>query len=81
MDAFLDAARAAVPASDEVMVLGPVPAPLERRAGKVRAQLLLESPRRAPLHGCIGEWLTRLEALPTARRVRWSLDVDPQEMA
>jgi hypothetical protein len=24
--------------------------------------------------------LPRLEALPAARQVRWSLDVDPQEM-
>jgi primosomal protein N' (replication factor Y) len=63
-----------------VTLLGPVPAPMERRAGRVRAQLLLEAVSRAPLHRWLGEWLPRLEALPAARQVRWSLDVDPQEM-
>jgi primosomal protein N' (replication factor Y) len=77
---FLDAARAAAPGSGGVTLLGPVPAPMERRAGRVRAQLLLEAVSRAPLHRWLGEWLPRLEALPAARQVRWSLDVDPQEM-
>ena len=77
---FLGAVRAAVPLEPGVTVLGPVPAPLERRAGRVRAQLLVEAVSRAPLHRCLGQWLPRIEALPTARRVRWSLDVDPQEM-
>jgi primosomal protein N' (replication factor Y) len=53
---------------------------MERRAGRVRAQLLLEAASRAPLHRWLGEWVPRLEALPSARQVRWSLDVDPQEM-
>jgi primosomal protein N' (replication factor Y) len=77
---FLDAARGAVPAMRGVAVLGPVPAPMERRAGRLRAQLLLEARARAPLHRLLAQWLPRLEALPAARRVRWSLDVDPQEM-
>ena len=52
---------------------------MERRAGKMRGQLLLEATSRAPLHQCLRQWLPRIEALPAARRVRWSLDVDPQE--
>jgi len=77
---FLAEARAQAPAQEQVAVLGPVPAALERRAGKMRAQLLLEAPARAPLHRFLDAWLPRVEALPGARRVRWSLDVDPQEM-
>ena len=45
----------------------------------VRGQLLLEAAERAALHRCLAQWLPRVEALPGARRVRWSLDVDPQE--
>jgi primosomal protein N' (replication factor Y) len=63
-----------------VRVLGPVPAAMERRAGRYRAQLLLESPDRGALHGVIAPWTTELESLKSARRVRWSLDVDPQEV-
>ncbi len=78
--AFLAAALDAAPRVRGVSMLGPVPAPLERRAGRVRAQVLVEARDRAPLHRCLSRWLPRIEALPAARRVRWSLDVDPQEM-
>lgn len=63
-----------------VQLLGPVPAPMERRAGRVRAQLLLQSDRRANLHRLLGPWLQQLEGDRLGRRVRWSIDVDPQEM-
>ncbi len=65
---------------DHVQALGPVPAPMERRAGRFRAQLLLQSDDRGPLHGLLMPWLEELETLKSGRRVRWSLDVDPQEM-
>ncbi len=80
--AFLEEARArAVQLGDErVQSLGPVPAPMERRAGRFRAQLLVQSTERPALHALLAPWLSELEALQSARRVRWSLDVDPQEM-
>ena len=78
--AFLDAARGLATDAREVALLGPVPAAMERRAGRVRAQLLLECRTRAPLHRFLARWLPRLDALAQARQVRWSLDVDPQEM-
>ncbi|SFA78937.1 primosomal protein N' [Azotobacter beijerinckii] len=63
-----------------IEVLGPVPAPMERRAGRHRAQLLLQATSRAPLHRLLGPWLAALERLPGARTVRWSLDVDPIDL-
>jgi primosomal protein N' (replication factor Y) len=77
---FLEQVRRAMPRSSAVAVFGPVPAPMERRAGRMRGQLLIEATSRGPLHQCLRQWLPRIEALPAARRVRWSLDVDPQEM-
>jgi primosomal protein N' (replication factor Y) len=59
--------------------LGPVPAPMERRAGRYRAQLLLQSEHRASLHALLARWVPGLRHLPLARKVRWSLDVDPAE--
>lgn len=59
---------------------GPVPAPMERKAGKVRAHLLVQTANRGQLQRWLGEWVNRLTQLPAGRRVRWSLDVDPQEM-
>lgn len=75
---FLNAAVQAAP-EGPVTLLGPAPAAMERRAGRHRAQVLLISPERAPLHRLLTVWIPRLEALSEARRVRWSVDVDPQE--
>ena len=63
-----------------IELLGPVPAPMERRAGRYRAQLLLQGNARAPLHKLLAHWLLVLESLPSGRAVRWSLDVDPIDL-
>jgi primosomal protein N' (replication factor Y) len=76
---FLAAARKLAPATGAVRLLGPVAAALERRAGRYRAQLLLESESRAALHRVLEAWLPEIESLREARAVRWSLDVDPLE--
>ena len=80
--AFLEAAaqQAASLGRSEVQILGPVPAPMERRAGRYRAQLLFQCPQRGPLHHLLAALIPTLGRLPLARKVRWSLDVDPQEM-
>ena len=63
-----------------VELLGPVPAPMERRAGRYRAQLLLQANARAPLHRLLSLWVLQLERLPGGRQVRWALDVDPIDL-
>jgi len=63
-----------------IELLGPVPAPMERRAGRYRAQLLLQASARAPLHRLLSSWLLALEQMPSGRQVRWSLDVDPVDL-
>ena len=80
--AFLSAARSAASAlgRSHVKLLGPAAAAMERRAGRYRAQLLLEARERGALQQLLGEWLPLIEALPDTRRVRWSIDVDPLEV-
>ena len=89
--AFLHAARRALgdwqerlsginPAAADVEANGPMPPPMARRAGHYRAQLLFSAPGRAPLHAALNELVPALYALPEARRVRWSLDVDPVDL-
>ncbi len=63
-----------------IELLGPVPAPMERRAGRHRAQLLLQCSSRVPLHKLLAAWLPILEAMPAGRAVRWSLDIDPIDL-
>jgi primosomal protein N' (replication factor Y) len=79
---FLDRARelAAAVGGQEVELLGPATAPMERRAGLFRAQLLLHAPSHSPLQRLLARWLPAVEDLPEARKVRWSLDVDPLEL-
>ena len=73
-------ARASAHLHPGVSVLGPVPSPMERRAGRYRAQLLVDATSRRALQRFLPGWITELESLPSARKVRWSVDVDPQEM-
>jgi primosomal protein N' (replication factor Y) len=79
---FLEAARQQAEQSGTagVMLFGPVPAPMERRAGRTRAQLLLQAGKRSALHQLLNDWAPLLESLKEGRKVRWSLDVDPIEM-
>ena len=80
--AFLDGARALVTSQQPaaMRVLGPVDAPMARRAGRYRAQLLLQSADRRELHSILRVLRPALEADPAARKVRWSVDVDPIEL-
>jgi primosomal protein N' (replication factor Y) len=64
---------------DEVQLWGPVPAPMERRDKWYRAQLLLQSEQRDVLHKLLSQWLPTLPPL-AGKLVRWSLDVDPQDL-
>ena len=77
---FLNAAHALLAPTDGVQVFAPVAAPMERRAGHHRAQLLLHASQRTQLHRLLALWLPRIEQLKEGRKVRWSLDVDPQDM-
>lgn len=77
---FLDEAKALASVPRGVTLLGPVPAPMEKRAGRFRAQLLVQSTNRGALHRFLGDLLPRIGETKSARRVRWSVDVDPQEM-
>lgn len=60
-------------------LFGPLPAPMERRAGRYRYQLMLQSDQRKKLHPFLNWLAPQLQQLKAARKVRWSLDVDPYD--
>ena len=80
VDEFMRFARALAPQSAEVDVVGPMPAPMPRRAGMQRAQMLFNAATRAALQGALPGFVAGVRALREARRVRWSLDVDPLDL-
>jgi primosomal protein N' (replication factor Y) len=88
-NAFLHAAKAVLAAAfpspvgketQSIEVQGPIPAPMSRRAGMHRAQLLLSSSSRRGLHALLDSALPAIYELPEARKTRWSLDVDPLDL-
>ncbi|MFT3790825.1 MAG: primosomal protein N' [Rudaea sp.] len=80
VDEFLLAATALAGQPQGISLLGPMPAPMPRRAGLQRGQLLLSADERAHLHAFFPDWIAGVRASREARRVRWSLDVDPVDL-
>jgi primosomal protein N' (replication factor Y) len=83
LDDFLADARDALARSgfgNALRINGPFAAPMPLRAGRHRAQLLLESAQRPPLRQALAAWLPQLHALPQPRGLRWSIDVDPVDL-
>ncbi|WP_284723585.1 primosomal protein N' [Methylophaga thalassica] len=67
-------------ASEEVLILGPVPAIMEKKGGRFRAQLLLSSAHRKPLHQLLDRHISVISRHKLARKVRWSIDIDPVDL-
>jgi primosomal protein N' (replication factor Y) len=81
LDAFLRRAHdLAQECAAGVDVSSPMPAPMPRRAGRQRAQLLLSAAQRPALQQLLRELTPHLHALREARKVRWSIDVDPVDL-
>ncbi|HEX4479204.1 MAG TPA: primosomal protein N' [Rudaea sp.] len=79
-EAFLTQAAQLAGAPEGISIIGPMSAPMPRRAGFYRSHLLLSAEDRPRLHAFLSEWIARVRALDEARKVRWSLDVDPMDL-
>ncbi len=79
MDFLAYAAAQGVALTGSVTLFDPVPATMSKVAGHHRAHLLAQSGSRAQLQRFLARWRPVLTA-KNARRVRWSIDVDPMEL-
>lgn len=61
----------------QVRCLGPVPAPMERRQNRYHLHLMLNAEQRSRLHPAVSYLIHWLETSRDARRLRWSMDIDP----
>ena len=61
-------------------ILGPVAAPMAKRAGFFRYQLLFQNINRQELHVLFDTLIPKIAKLKQAKKVRWSLDVDPVDL-
>lgn len=64
----------------DIRCMGPVPAPLEKRANRYRTQLLVNSTRRAALHQALGTLNDKHVKIPGSSGVHWSIDIDPIDL-
>jgi primosomal protein N' (replication factor Y) len=61
-------------------LIGPLPSPMQRRAGKYRCQLLLTAPDRAAAQMAATILVANAETLSTKQGLSWSIDIDPQDV-
>ena len=64
----------------EVELLGPLPALMEKRSGRYRFILQIAAVERNILQQLLNTITTQLESTKKANTIRWSIDVDPQEL-
>jgi primosomal protein N' (replication factor Y) (superfamily II helicase) len=58
-------------------ILGPIPAAMERRAGRYRAQLMVSAQTRRVLATGVKAFINLGGEMPLKNKVRWSVDIDP----
>ena len=61
----------------EVMLMGPMPSAMEKRANRYRYQMLISSTRRSSLHCFLDQLISVLKQKKKPRDLRHILDVDP----
>lgn len=77
----LEQLRAALPEQIGVSIMGPVPAPLEKRAERYRAQLLIQTETRNLRHACLNYLTAQEKNILNQKSIRWSIDIDPVELS
>ena len=65
----------------KVQLLGPMPALMEKRGQRYRYQLQAKAESRGALHQFLQALVSAIEAGRWQRALRWSLDIDPQDMS
>ena len=80
VSAFLTAVQRMLPSNSPVHSFGPMPAPMPRRAGFHRSQLMFIASNRSDLHYLLNIVVPAVYGLRLARRVRWSVDIDPIDL-
>lgn len=66
--------------SYNTQVLGPVSAPMAKREGNYHFQLLLQNSHRKNLQSLLSQLIPALYLIKEAKKVRWSIDIDPVDL-
>lgn len=68
---------------NRIRLLGPIPAPMSRKAGYYQAHILLLSQQRLDFHAILSTWWKQVIQLNSKKQfnLRLTLDIDPQELS
>lgn len=61
----------------QIEKLGPLPAPMEKRAGKYRYQIVLQAENKKIMQVFLAQFMPKIVKLKTQNKIRWNIDVDP----
>ena len=64
----------------QVMLAGPMPAMMKKKAGRYRVQLLLISPHKKPIHQLLDCCISKILAYKLTKKIKWSIDIDPIDL-
>jgi primosomal protein N' (replication factor Y) len=70
-------AIAILPNAHKLAVLGPIDAPMSKKNSRYHVQLLLLGKDRRHLHHVLSQWWPPVLALPSAKYLKLTLDIDP----
>jgi primosomal protein N' (replication factor Y) len=65
----------------DLLVLGPSPAPMTKKAGKFRHMLTIQCKSRPYLHKVVDWLIENLDSVQKDNRIRWSIDIDPLDLS
>ncbi|MGP5546634.1 primosomal protein N' [Psychrobacter alimentarius] len=66
-----------LPTAHNLAVLGPIDAPMSKKNSRYHAQVLLLAKDRQQLHRVLNQWWQPAIALPSAKYLKLTLDIDP----
>lgn len=69
------------PYTNSIEMLGPLPAPMEKKAGDYRFILLIQCKTKGKLQGIIYAAIPTITKLPLSHKIRWNIDFDPLDMS
>ncbi|WP_201557386.1 primosomal protein N' [Psychrobacter sp. 72-O-c] len=73
----LNDAIAGLPKPHNLAVLGPIDAPMSKKNSRYHSQLLLLAKDRKQLHRILNQWWQPVLAMPSAKYLKLTLDIDP----
>ncbi len=77
LEKFVSTCARLAPSSNDVTVLGPIPAPVARLKGRHRWRFLLKAERPLRLQAFLKDWLNHPQIRQTQGALRLTIDIDP----